>query len=65
MEQEDSDIDTPVQDETDEDEFVLLQTTSSQARSKPKRKGTEAFVPVHILKSPKLVALATRMKMTP
>ena len=65
MEQEDSDIDTPVQDETDEDKFVLLQTHSSQARSKPKRKGTEAFVPVHILKSPKLVTLATRMKMTP
>lgn len=56
-------------DDTKEAVDPLLGTsTPTGPRRKHRRvvhSGTEAFIPHNIMKSPKLVALATRMKMTP
>ncbi|KAK6188886.1 hypothetical protein SNE40_004970 [Patella caerulea] len=54
------------QDSTDndsDDEFGLILTTPK--RQKSDHKGANLFVPANILQSPKLAAVATRMKMTP
>lgn len=53
-----------------EDGVDLLPGTSMDTHPRRKHRrvvhsGTEAFIPHNIMKSPKMVALATRMKMTP
>jgi len=44
---------------------LYMSTTSKRSHHRTKRTGTTAFIPHDIIKRPKLVALATRMKMTP
>ena len=44
---------------------VKLPTRSTRTHHRQKRPGTAAFVPYNILKSRRLVSLATRMKLTP
>ena len=44
---------------------VDISTTTPRSHHRTTRMGTTAFIPHDIIKRPKLVALATRLKMTP
>lgn len=61
-EEEDTELPKKIRKMREDDaEFIIRKP--SGIKPKP-RKGTEAYVPVDILKTPKLTSLATRMKMT-
>eukprot|EP00918_Siedleckia_nematoides_P037136 GHVU01080579.1.p2 GENE.GHVU01080579.1~~GHVU01080579.1.p2 ORF type:complete len:105 (+),score=9.56 GHVU01080579.1:160-474(+) len=61
-----SDIPVGIYDESTEPTPGSAGTPGTSRRKHTKvRDGTQAFIPYNILQSPKLVSLATRMKMTP
>lgn len=67
----DSEDSNECEDDTDDAYGENLASTTDPTASKSQRKhrrvreGTKAFIPHNILQSPKLVSLATRMKLTP
>ena len=73
-----SEIATPIDDDDDDEDAAGIATTSAvgmlrvaaiaqplRSHHRSVRRGTSVFVPHDIIKRPKLVALAARMKMTP
>jgi len=51
--------------QADNDETTYASTITSRSHKRVGRTGTVGFIPHDIVKRPKLVALATRLRMTP